>query len=84
VPSHCMRLPVVQTSSAAEEGRALCQQTTNTPSSPSTARSKGSIGMLQRTSVSGTLADAPQAEGLSFIDMMAAGAGKEGAERRTE
>jgi hypothetical protein len=82
IPEHCMRLPMMQTSFGLEDGAALCSPGTEVPTSPSTAKSKGSIGTLQRPSVAATLPGMPQTEGLSFVDMLMAGAELEAGQGR--
>nr|OQO23448.1 hypothetical protein B0A51_07753 [Rachicladosporium sp. CCFEE 5018] len=77
VPEHCMRLPMVETSDGGTSGAKLCAPPTNSqPTSPSTSKSRDTFTTMQRSSIAATINGAPQAEGLSFLDMLASGPGE--------
>ena len=79
-PGHSTRLPMVQTEDV-EEGRGLFSRHSRSSSSPIAPVSPSSVmrrslpSIFQRASVAATLPGAPQAEGLSFVDMLVGGPG---------
>ena len=76
IPTHCMRLPMVQTST--EVGELLCPGDSDTASpisqvSPSLARSSTVMTMSHRPSIVAMLPGLPQSERMSFVGLLTNG-----------
>lgn len=76
IPTHCMRLPMVQTST--EVGELLCPGDSDTTSpisqvSPSLARSSTFMTMSHRPSIVAMLPGLPQSERMSFVGLLTNG-----------